>query len=156
ASADEPLATTNAIGPDGCPGDPIQPTQIVTGQFGVDLQGSYVMVPFEVPKGTTAVRVKYCWDDPEGGTQRHTIDLGLWDARPPRESWGPKQFRGWGGSSHPDVTVSRQGFSSEAEDLARPKGHVAGRTTRGFHPGPPPPRPRAAGPGGGGGGSPGR
>jgi hypothetical protein len=135
ASAHEPLAISNAIGPDGCPGDPIQPTRIMTGQFGVDLQGSYVMVPFEVPDGTTAVRVKYCWDDPEGGSQRHTIDLGLWDARPANETWGPKQFRGWGGSSHPDVTVSRQGFSSEAEYLARPRGHVPGRTTRGFIPG---------------------
>src|SRR4029450_2510772 len=125
----------SAIGADGCPGDPIQATQVITGTFGVELQGAYVMVPFDVPAGTTAVRVKYCWDDPESGTQRHTIDLGLWDARPPKGTWGPKQFRGWGGSSHPDVTVSRQGFSSEAEYLERPRGHVPGRTTRGFVPG---------------------
>src|SRR5262245_4609091 len=122
-------------GVEGGPGAPIQPTQVITGTFAVELQGSYVMVPFDVPDGTTSVRVKYCWDEPEGGTQRHTVDLGLWDARPARGTWGPKQFRGWGGSSHPDVTVSRQGFSSEAEYLARPKGHVPGRTTRGFLPG---------------------
>lgn len=134
AHAHGPAGEPHAIGPDGCPGDPIQPTQVITGEFGVELQGAYVMVPFDVPKGTTAVRVKYCWDDPEAGSQRHTVDLGLWDARG-KGAWGPKQFRGWGGSSHPDVTVSRQGFSSEAEYLARPRGHVPGRTTRGFVPG---------------------
>lgn len=135
SNAHEPLATANAIGASGCAGDPIQPTQVITGTFGVDLQGAYVMVPFDVPASTTAVRVKFCWDDPESGSQRHTIDLGLWDARPSKGTWGPKQFRGWGGSSHPDVTVSRQGFSSEAEYLARPRGDVPGRTTRGFIPG---------------------
>jgi hypothetical protein len=50
--------------------------------------------------------------------------------------WGPDEFRGWGGSSHPDVTVSPAGFSSEEQYLARPKGHVPDRTTRGFRPGP--------------------
>jgi hypothetical protein len=34
------------------------------------------------------------------------------------------------------VTLSPEGFSSEAEYLARPKGHVPGKTTRGFRPGP--------------------
>jgi hypothetical protein len=50
--------------------------------------------------------------------------------------WSEDEFRGWGGSSHPDVTVTPQGFSSEAEYRAKPKGHVDGRTTRGFKPGP--------------------
>jgi hypothetical protein len=34
------------------------------------------------------------------------------------------------------VTLSPEGFSTEAEYLARPKGHVPGKTTRGFRPGP--------------------
>lgn len=124
-----------AIGAQGCPGDPIVPTQVIEGSFPSSLEGSYVMVPFTVPPGTTQVRVKYCWDEPESGDLRHTIDLGLWDARPAGGTWGPKQFRGWGGSSHPDVTITRQGFSSEGEYLARPRGHVPGRTQRGFVPG---------------------
>jgi hypothetical protein len=33
------------------------------------------------------------------------------------------------------VTLSAQGFSTEAQYLAKPKGHVPGRTTRGFKPG---------------------
>jgi hypothetical protein len=128
---------------DGCGGgDPIEPTEVIEGSFAYSLQGATVMVPFDVPPGTTSVRAKYCWDSPEGptpGNSGHTIDLGLWDARPLDGNWGVHQFRGWGGSSHPDVTVTPQGFSTEAEYLASPKGHVPGRTTRGFLPGPIPP-----------------
>ena len=121
--------------PSGCPGDPIVPTSVIEGTFPASLEGAYVMVPFTVPPKTTQVRVKYCWDRPESGTLSHTIDLGLWEARPQNGTWGRKQFRGWGGSSHPDVAITRQGFSSEAEYLARPRGHVPGRTQRGFVPG---------------------
>ena len=132
-----PVATTAAI-EDPCPGDPITADRVVTGDFGGDLMRSYVFVPFDVPAGTTAVRVKYCYDRPDINPELdHTIDLGLYE---PRDDgigpWGPDEFRGWGGSSHPDVTVSPAGFSSEDEYLAAPKGHVAGRTTRGFRPGP--------------------
>ena len=131
-----PLALVNGA----CEGgDPIAPTKVITGSFPHALQGSYVMVPFDVPPGTTSVRVKYCWDRPEGDTPGgtgHTIDLGLWQSRPAGGSWNEAQFRGWGGSSHPDVTITPQGFSSEDEYLADPKGHVDGRTTRGFVPGP--------------------
>lgn len=123
---DTPLGT--------CPGDAIEPDSIVEGRFPGVLQGAYVMLPFEVPAGTTQVRVKYCYEG-----DGHTVDLGLWQAREGRKAWGPEQFRGWGGSSHPDVAVTPQGFSTEAEYEAAPRGHVAGRTTRGFLPGPIPP-----------------
>jgi hypothetical protein len=118
------------IGPDGtCTGDPIAPDRVITGSFPASLQGSYVMVPVTVPRRTEGVRVKYCYSQPAGPTAagaRNTLDLGLWD---------PEGFRGWGGSSHPDVTVSRLGFSSEAQYRADPRGDVPGRTTRGFLPG---------------------
>jgi hypothetical protein len=123
-----------------CPGDPIAPTRVIRGDFGSELQGSQVLVPFDVPAGTTAVRVKYCHDQPEAPTSAvagHTLDLGLYEPpRRPGALYGPAEFRGWGGSSHPDVTVSPQGFSSEEEYRERPRGHVPGRTTRGFLPGP--------------------
>jgi hypothetical protein len=127
-----------AAPPESCPGDPITPDQTITGEFGTELAKSYVFVPFDVPAGTTAVRVKYCYDQPELNPElNHTIDLGLYEPRADGEGpWGPEEFRGWGGSSHPDVTVSPAGFSSEAEYLEDPKGHVPGRTTRGFRPGP--------------------
>jgi hypothetical protein len=140
AAAHDDVAAPLALVDGACAGgDPITPTQVITGSFAHALQGSYVMVPFSVPPGTTSVRVKYCWDRPEGdtpGDSGHTIDLGLWQTRSAGGTWGEAQFRGWGGSSHPDVTITPQGFSSEAEYLAAPKGHVDGRTTRGFLPGP--------------------
>jgi hypothetical protein len=127
-----PVGDTD-LGP--CPGDPIAPGEVREGSFPGWLQGAYLMLPIEVPAGTTSVRVKYCWEDTVAGAD-HVIDLGLWDARPDDAAWSEAQFRGWGGSSHPDVAVTPQGFSSEAEYVAEPKGHVPGRTTRGFVPGP--------------------
>ncbi len=113
---------------------------MITGEFDTSLERAYVMLPFDVPAGTTAVRVRYCHDQPEAPTNariKHVLDLGLWQARSaPTVLWGEAEFRGWGGSSHPDVTVSRNGFSSEAQYLASPKLHRPGHTTRGFRPGP--------------------
>jgi hypothetical protein len=131
--------TTAAAVDSPCPGDPIQADRVITGSFASELQGSYVMVPFDVPPGTTAVRVKYCFDQPESPTSdavSHTLDLGIYDRQRPGQLWGKGEFRGWGGSSHPDVTVSAEGFSSEKQYLERPRGHVPGKTTRGFRPGP--------------------
>ena len=132
-----PVAAAAAI-EDPCPGAPITPDRVITGDFGTDLMRSYVFVPFDVPAGTTAVRVKYCYDQPDINPElNHTIDLGLYEPRADGMGpWGTDEFRGWGGSSHPDVTVSAAGFSSEEQYLADPKGHVPGRTTRGFRPGP--------------------
>lgn len=133
-------APAQAAAPATCPGDAIQRTQTFTGEFGADLEGSYVLVPFDVPAGTTAVRVKYCFDQPDSPTSaqiRHTLDLGLYE---PRERtgvpWGLREFRGWGGSSHPDVTVSPEGFSTEQQYTQAPRRHVPGKTTRAYRPGP--------------------
>ena len=130
---------STSFGPASCPGAAIDPTYVITGQFDSALQGSFVDLPFEVPAGTTAVRVKYCYDPPIGPFTRHTLDLGLYEPRrSARKPWGPREFRGWGGSSHPDVIVSPEGFSTEAEYRANPTGNVPGKTTRGFVPGPVP------------------
>ena len=51
-----------------CGGRAIAPDQVITGEFGTNVNKDYVLLPFDVPAGTTAVRVKYCWDRPESGT----------------------------------------------------------------------------------------
>jgi hypothetical protein len=154
AVAHEPVRSTAAqvdavSGP--CPtstdgGDPLDPDYVFEGSFSSELQGSYVMLPFQVPKGSDAVRVKYCYDQPEaqlpGGVPArpsHALDLGLYEARRRGGIWDRGEFRGWGGSSHPDVTVSPNGFSPEADYLANPRLHRHGYTTRGFVPGRIPP-----------------
>ncbi len=120
----------------------LTPSRVITGEFDGSAEGAYVLLPFLVPEGTTAVRVRYCHDQPEAPTNasiRHVLDLGLYETRQaPAALWGTDEFRGWGGSSHPDVTVSRNGFSSVADYLASPKLHRRGKTTRGFLPGPTP------------------
>ena len=123
-----------AAPPSGCglPGA----DQAVTGTFDAQRQGSFVFVPFAVPAGTTQVRVAYCWDRSQG-TSDHTLDLGVYQARgDARRPWGVEDFRGWGGSGYRDVTITPQGFSSDAQYEADPKAYVPGRTTRSFVPGP--------------------
>lgn len=61
--ATAPAAITSSVA-EPCPGDPIRTDQLTTGSFDASLQGSYVNVPFPVPAGTTAVRVKYCFASP--------------------------------------------------------------------------------------------
>jgi hypothetical protein len=119
-----------------CPGRAIETDRVITGEFGTGLAKSFVMVPFDVPRGATAIRVKYCFDRPESGTSSHTLDLGLYEPRPGRSRlWGVDEFRGWGGSSHPDVTVSAEGFSTAAQYTASPRIEPPGKTTRAFRPG---------------------
>jgi len=130
-----------AAAPEQCPGREIQPDRVITGEFGGELQQSYVMLPFRVPAGTTAVRVKYCHDQPElalpGVPNRHTLDLGIYEPRANEgRTWSVPEFRGWGGSSHPDVTVSAEGFSTEEQYMADPREDPPGKTTRAFRPGP--------------------
>jgi hypothetical protein len=108
-----------AAAPDPCPGAPMRIDQLTTGAFDAGLQGSFVRVPFDVPAGTTAVRVKYCFDQPEvpAPNVRHTLDMGIYD---------PRGFRGWGGSSHPDVTLSAEGFETTSRGF-RPRPTRPGR-----------------------------
>jgi hypothetical protein len=68
--------------------------QVLTGTLtGADHE-SYREVPFDVPEGATRISVRFDFD---GKEQRSVIDLGLLD---------PQRFRGWGGGSHPTLTVA--------------------------------------------------
>ncbi|MBA3302211.1 MAG: CehA/McbA family metallohydrolase, partial [Thermoleophilaceae bacterium] len=134
-------AAAGAAAPARCAGaGEFKPTKSITGEFSPAQQGAYVMVPFEVPAGTTQVRLRYCYDQPDtplSARLGHTLDLGLYEPRRSgRGAFGKDEFRGWGGSSHPEVQITPQGFSSEAEYKRAPKANVPGRTTRGYLPGP--------------------
>jgi hypothetical protein len=66
------------------------------------------MVPFDVPDGATRVRVKICYDQPESPTSsqiKHTLDLGVYDASTDG-FYDNNEFRGWGGSSRPNVLIT--------------------------------------------------
>jgi hypothetical protein len=110
------------------------PDRTITGEFGSELQGSYVLLPFDVPAGQTAIRVRFCHDQPEtplAANQRHTLDLDMYGPRAPGALWGEREFRGSSGSARregesgrPQVTISQDGFG------------VPGGTTRSMRPGP--------------------
>ena len=117
-----------------CPGSAMNADHVTSGEFPSQLEKGYILVPFDVPAQidgapVTAVRVKYCYDQPDlpvSAVFKNVLDLGLYEPRTdPSRPWGPDEFRGWGGSSHPDVTLSPDGF--EAKD---------GGTTKAFLPGP--------------------
>lgn len=108
----------DAAVPESC--GPGQPTRSFSGTFDTSLEGAYVLVPFDVPEATTLVRVRLCHDQPPSPTSgrlRHTLDLGLYDATDDG-TFDEDEFRGWGGSSRLDVTVTPE------------------RATNGFAPGP--------------------
>ncbi len=81
-------ASARAAAPSSCPGAPIEADRVITGEFAGELQGSHVQLPFAVPAGTTAVRVKYCHDQLEASTERHTLDLGLYETGAMRTARG--------------------------------------------------------------------
>lgn len=103
-------ALAAAAPPAACPGKETlgAPTFLFTGTFDTSVEGGYVMVPFDVAEGATTVRARLCHDQPELPTNaqiRHTLDLGIFDARD-GEHHGAAGFRGWGGSSRRDVVIA--------------------------------------------------
>jgi hypothetical protein len=144
-----PVATAQDVR-EPCPGDRIddadprpRPDRVVTGTFTDELEGGYVFVPFRVSRDATAIRVRYCYEQTGNSADdqdRSTLDLGLYEPRADgRGPWGTAEFRGWGGSSHPDVVLSREGFTSADRYAADPEQQVPGKTTRAFLPGRLPP-----------------
>jgi len=109
-----PPVTGNSAVPGPCPADNGTPDRVITGVFGKELQGSYVLVPFDVPAGSTRVRVKICFDQPDLPISvpgvvsvRNTLDLGIYQPLAAGDTlYGEKEFRGWGGSSRPNVLIT--------------------------------------------------
>ena len=132
-------APARAAAPASC-GAPA-PDRVITGEFTSAQTGSFVFLPFDVPRGTTAIRAWYCYDQPEGPTAqlpayaiRHTLDFGLYQPKPRRQPlWAMKQYRGWSGSGFfNDITVSPEGYAEDPDPARKP----AGKTSRGYRPGP--------------------
>ncbi len=128
-----------AAAPESCGGP--KSAKAITGSFTSEQTGSFVMVPFEVPRGTTAIRGWYCYDQPDGPTAqlpafaiRHTLDFGYYGPRPPgRRLWTMREYRGWSGSGFfDDITVSPEGYATDPDPGKKP----VGATSRGYRPGP--------------------
>ncbi len=117
-------------------------SQDFSGSFASGLQGSFVQIPFDVPAGTRAIRVRYCYDQPPpGGGPSNTLDMGVYAPLASGDTvWGPKERRGWSGSAVKDLAISENGFTPDSVYLANGgadrKKYVSGYTTRAYEPGP--------------------
>ena len=78
------VASADCTIPSGPPRDPADPSfdgpvQDFNGNFDAAKQGSYVQIPFNVPPGTTAIRVRYCYDQPPTSGPSNTLDIGVYE-----------------------------------------------------------------------------
>ena len=124
-------SSSQAAAPAGC--GLTAPDRVVTGEFASSLQGSYVLLPFQVPAGQTAVRIRYCYDQPEtplSAQFKHTLDLDVYGPRRAGGLWGEREFRGSSGSA------KREGESGKPQvTLSADRHGVPGGTTRSMRPG---------------------
>ncbi|MDP9067365.1 MAG: CehA/McbA family metallohydrolase [Actinomycetota bacterium] len=122
-------ATANAAAPAACPEEALGPEKAsFTGTFTEDQEGSYVLVPFRVPDGATRVGVKICYDQPQSPTSsqlKHTLDLGVYQARGADGFFDEDEFRGWGGSSRPSVLITPEQATVGFKPGAIPPGEWA-------------------------------
>lgn len=108
-------------------------SQNFSGTFPAARQGDFVQIPFDVPAGTTGIRIHYCYSSTASGS---TIDMGLYEPLHPGDTVpGVPERRGWSGSAVKDLAISKNGFSSPATYESARKALVEGRTTRAYSPG---------------------
>ncbi len=110
----------------------------VKGDIAASRTGGYLQVPFDVPAGATAIRVRYSYDQPGDvcGGSTNTLDMGVYGPRDPGEVvWGPDESRGWSGSAVKDLAIARNGFTDDATYESDRKALVHGFTTRAYRPG---------------------
>lgn len=121
------------------PGDPdptMDTAEELDGTFAASQQGSYVQIPFDVPGGSTAIRVRYCFDQPPSGSG-NTLDVGVFEPRPAGQAvWSMAERRGWSGSAVRDLAIAVDGFTDASTYEADRKDYVSGSTTRAYQPGP--------------------
>lgn len=68
---------------------------IFTGQYTVADWAKYIFLPFQVPAGTTAVKVKYSYEADDKKTAM--LEIGVYDS---------EQFRGWSSTGKKEFTIA--------------------------------------------------
>jgi hypothetical protein len=83
-------------------------TTVVTRRYTPDdrISGRYQYVPFEVPAGTTSIRIEQSYDKADGA---NAIDLGLFE--PGSTEFGSRALRGWSGGARSEILLG-QGTAS--------------------------------------------
>lgn len=110
-----------------------EPPQDFAGSFPQARQGDFVQIPFQVPSGTTGIRIRYCYDGTPRGS---TLDMGVYEPLHQGDTVpGVPERRGWSGSAVKDLAIAENGFSPAATYEAGRKNLVEGYTTRAYQPG---------------------
>ena len=121
----------------GTPDAGFEPPQDFLGTVTSAHQGAYVQIPFNVPAGTTAIRIRYCNDGVPAGT---TLDMGVYEPLHAGSAIaGTAERRGWSGSAVKDLAIAVNGFSPPSVYESDRKAYVHGYTTRAYQPGTIPP-----------------
>ncbi|MGB0121208.1 MAG: CehA/McbA family metallohydrolase [Solirubrobacterales bacterium] len=119
---------------------------VKSGNFGPELNGKFIQVPFVVPAGTTGLRIRYCYEEVNLAAENSTLDLGVYEpnAADPG-NFTVAQSRGWTGSAVKMIGIAENGFTDAvtyksgdtngASGQSR-KAYVPGKTNRGYAPGP--------------------
>jgi len=102
--------------------------------------GGYLQIPFTVPNGAKAIRVRYSYDQPGGGCggSPNTLDMGVYQPRANTSDpvWEQSDRRGWSGSAVKDLAIAENGFTDDATYNGGKKNYVTGKTTRAYRPDP--------------------
>jgi len=132
-------AAATDCGLPGSPGTGMGPVLEVEGDIAASRTGGYLQIPFEVPAGTTAIQVRYSYDQAHGSCAgANTLDMGVYGpkADPASPVFEQSDRRGWSGSAVKNLAIAENGFSPELTYLADRKAFVDGYTTRAYEPGP--------------------
>jgi hypothetical protein len=116
-------------------------TQTFEGNFGPELKGKFIQIPFDVGTGVKGMRISYCYDASSdatavGGIKNTTLDLGVYEpngADP--ENFTINQLRGWSGSAIKTIGIGENGPTDTATYNTSRKAYVPGNTTRAYRPG---------------------
>jgi hypothetical protein len=126
----------------GIPGsvDPSMSTSVdFQGDIPASKAGGYLELPFTVDPGTTAIRIRYSYDQPGGlcTSSPNTLDMGVYEPKGAGDAfWPAAKTRGWSGSAVKNLAIAENGFTDETTYNANRKNYVHGFTTRAYRPGP--------------------
>ncbi len=123
----------------GSPGAGMSPVLDVQGDIAASRTGGYLQIPFDVSPGTTAIQVRYSYDQADGSCSGpNTLDMGVYQpkADPGSPIFEQSDRRGWSGSAVKNLAIAENGFTDEATYNASRKAFVDGFTTRAYQPGP--------------------
>src|SRR5690349_9610755 len=101
-------ATATDCGIPGSPDSTMTTSVDFEGDIPAGKAGGYLQIPFTVDPGTTAIRVRYSYDQPNGscGSSPNTLDMGVYEPKAPGDAfWPASSSRGWSGSAVKDLAI---------------------------------------------------